>query len=98
MDKAVVNLDQFAAVAVAPSSYVIQGQPYTAQVFLTASDSKAGSDIFVNGTQLHLRDARGEYTVGPSQEGTFTWSDVIKVHQTDGTTKENSTGEHRYQV
>ncbi|HCN82423.1 MAG TPA: gliding motility protein GldM, partial [Sphingobacteriaceae bacterium] len=36
MDVAVVNLDQFAAVAVAPTSYVIQGEPYTAEVFLTA--------------------------------------------------------------
>src|SRR5690606_24510280 len=33
MDQAVVNLDQFAAVAVAPTSYLIQGQPYTAEVF-----------------------------------------------------------------
>src|SRR5690606_8373079 len=34
MDMAVVNLDRFSAVAVAPSSYVVQGQPYTAEVFL----------------------------------------------------------------
>src|SRR5690606_10475416 len=34
MDQAVVNLDKFAAVAVAPTSYLIAGQPYTAKVFL----------------------------------------------------------------
>ncbi len=98
MDQAVVNLDQFAAVAVAPSSYVIQGQPYTAQVFLTAADSKSSSDVFVNGTQLPLKDGKGEYTVSTSKEGTFTWSGIIKVHQTDGTVKEYNTGEQRYQV
>lgn len=98
MDQAVVNLDQFAAVAVAPSSYVIQGQPYTAEVFLTASDSKSSSDVYVGGAKLPLKDGRGEYTVNTSQEGTFTWSGTIKVKQTDGTIKEYSTGEQRYQV
>src|SRR5690606_31438853 len=44
MDMAVVNLDRFAAVAVAPSSYVIQGQPYTAKIFLTAYDSKSNPE------------------------------------------------------
>ena len=41
MDQAVVNLDKFEAVAVAPTSYLIQGQPYKAQVFLTAYDSRS---------------------------------------------------------
>ncbi|RYZ94362.1 MAG: gliding motility protein GldM, partial [Sphingobacteriaceae bacterium] len=50
VDQAVVNLDKFAAVAVAPTSYVIAGQPYTAEVFLTASDSKSSPSISVNGS------------------------------------------------
>jgi len=98
MDQAVVNLDQFSAVAVAPSSYVIQGQPYTAQVFLTAADSKSTSDVFVNGTQLPSKDGKGQYSVNTTAEGMFTWSGVIKVKQTDGTVKEYSTGEQHYQV
>ena len=98
MDQAVVNLDQFAAVAVAPSSYVIAGQPYTAQVFLTASDSKSSSEVFVNGQTLPTKDGRGEYTVSTSKEGLFTWSGLIKVKQTDGTIKEYNTGEQHYQV
>ncbi len=49
MDQAVINLDQFSAVAVAPSSYIIQGQPYQAEVFLTAYDSKSTPNITVNG-------------------------------------------------
>jgi gliding motility-associated protein GldM len=98
MDKAVVNLDMFAAVAVAPTSYVIQGQPYTAEVFLTAFDSKATSEITVNGQPLTIRDGRGVYTVNTSGEGTHTWSGTIKVMQTDGTVKEYKTPEQTYQV
>src|SRR6185312_2107592 len=49
VDQAQVNLDQFAAVAVAPTSYVLVGQPYTAEVFLTAYDSKLSPTITVGG-------------------------------------------------
>lgn len=98
MDQAVVNLDQFAAVAVAPSSYMIQGQPYTAEVFLTASDSKSNPEIYVGGQKLNVADGKGIYTVNTGSEGTFTWSGLIKVKQTDGTVKEYRTAEQTYQV
>lgn len=58
MDMAVVNLDRFAAVAVAPSSYIIQGQPYTAKVFLTAYDSQSNPDISVGGCRCRCRTGR----------------------------------------
>lgn len=98
MDKAVVNLDMFSAVAIAPSSYIIQGQPYMAEVFLTAFDSKANPEISVNGQPLTVRDGRGVYSVNTSAEGTHTWSGVIKVMQTDGTVKEYTTPPQTYQV
>jgi len=60
MDQAVVNLDQFSAVVVAPTSYLIQGQPYTAEVFLTASDSKSSPDITVGGSRLAIKDGKNE--------------------------------------
>jgi gliding motility-associated protein GldM len=98
MDKAVVNLDQFAAVAVAPTSYVIQGQPYTAEVFLTASDSKSNPEISVNGQPVSIKDGRGVYLANTSAEGTHTWTGTIKVMQTDGTVKEYVTPPQTYQV
>ncbi|TYR32663.1 gliding motility protein GldM [Sphingobacterium phlebotomi] len=98
MDQAVVNLDKFAAVAVAPTSYLIQGQPYTAEVFLTASDSKSQPAITVNGTPLNVVDGKGVYTAPTNQEGVFKWSGVINVKQTDGTVKEYRTPEQIYQV
>ncbi|WP_118195983.1 type IX secretion system motor protein PorM/GldM [Albibacterium indicum] len=98
MDQAVVNLDKFAAVAVAPTSYLVQGQPYTAEVFLTASDSKSEPSITVNGTELPIVDGKGVYTVPTNQEGIFTWTGTIQVKQTDGTVKEYRTPEQTFQV
>lgn len=98
VDVAVVTLDKFSAVAVAPSSYVIAGQPYTAQVFLTASDSKSNPDITVGGSKLPVVDGKGTYTVNTGSEGTFTWDGKIVVKQTDGTFKTYETGPQTYQV
>jgi len=98
MDKSLVNLDQFAAVAVAPSSYVIQGQPYTAEVFLTASDSKSNPDISVGGGNLNVKDGKGTYTGGTGSVGVFKWVGTIRVKQTDGQVKEYRTPEQTYQV
>ena len=98
MDQAVVNLDRFAAVAVAPTSYLIQGQPYTAKVFLTAYDSKSNPQISVGGNPLNVTDGQGLYSVNTSSEGTFTWKGLINVKQTDGTIKTYETEPMTYQV
>lgn len=98
MDMAVVNLDRFAAVAVAPSSYIIQGQPYTAKVFLTAYDSQSNPDISVGGAPLPVQDGQATYTVNTSSEGIFNWVGTVRVMQTDGTVKEYRTEPQTYQV
>jgi len=98
MDKSLVNLDQFAAVAVAPTSYVIQGQPYTAQVFLTASDSKSSPEISVGGGKLATKEGKGTYTGSTGSVGVFKWVGTIRVKQTDGQIKEYKTPEQSYQV
>lgn len=98
MDQAVVNLDKFAAVAVAPTSYLIQGQPYTAKVFLTAYDSKATPQISVGGSSLPVADGQGVYQVNTSSAGVFTWQGTVRVQQTDGTVKTYQTEPMTYQV
>ncbi|SEL74844.1 type IX secretion system motor protein PorM/GldM [Parapedobacter koreensis] len=98
MDMAVVNLDRFAAVAVAPSSYIIQGQPYTAKVFLTAYDSKANPEIYVGNSPLPVTDGQANYSVNTNSEGVFNWTGTIRVKQTDGTVKEYVTEPQTYQV
>lgn len=98
MDKSLVNLDQFAAVAVAPTSYVIQGQPYKAEVFLTASDSKSSPEIIVGGNRLALKDGKGTYTGNTGSVGVFKWEGMIRVKQTDGQIKEYRIPVQTYQV
>ncbi|MFD1258727.1 gliding motility protein GldM [Mucilaginibacter terrae] len=98
VDQAVVNLDKFQAVAVAPSSYIIAGQPYKADVFLTAYDSKSNPEIAVNGSRLQVTEGRGTYTTGTSGEGMRTWIGTVKVRQNDGTIKEYKTAPQQYQV
>src|SRR6185312_14350716 len=97
VDQAQVNLDQFNAVAVAPTSYVLAGQPYTAQVFLTASDSRSTPDITVDGQKLQTSAGKGQYSV-VSGEGIDTWEGTIVVKQTDGSLKTYKTGPQTYQV
>ncbi|MGZ3999452.1 MAG: type IX secretion system motor protein PorM/GldM [Mucilaginibacter sp.] len=97
VDQAQVNLDQFNAVAVAPTSYVLAGQPYTAQVFLTASDSRSTPDITVDGQRLQTAGGKGQYSV-VSGEGIHTWEGTIVVKQTDGSLKTYKTGPQTYQV
>jgi gliding motility-associated protein GldM len=84
VDKAQVNLDQFNAVAVAPTSYVLVGQPYTAQVFLTASDSKSNPDITIDGVKIPTQGGVGKYTGSTSTEGIHSWVGTIRVKQADG--------------
>ena len=97
MDQAVVNLDKFAAVAVAPTSYLIAGQPYTAKVFLTAYDSKSSPQISVNGSSIPVVDGQGTYSLTPGV-GTHTWRGSIRVQQTDGTVKTYETESMTFQV
>ncbi|MDB5141909.1 MAG: gliding motility protein GldM [Mucilaginibacter sp.] len=98
VDQAVVNLDKFNAVAVAPTSYVLVGQPYTAQVFLTASDSHSTPDITVEGSKLPTDAGVGKYSGSTGSEGMHTWVGTIRVKQTDGTSKEYKTPPQTYQV
>jgi len=97
-DKAVINLDRFEAVAVAPSSYILVGQQYKANVFLTASDSKTNPEIIVGGQRLNIVDGKGLYTAAATAEGEKKWSGTIRIKQTDGTVKEYQLPEQTYTV
>ncbi|MDQ8052996.1 MAG: gliding motility protein GldM [Pedobacter sp.] len=98
MSETLITMDKFSAVAVPSSSYVIQGQPYKAEVFLTASDTKSNPTITVNGSSLPIKDGVGTYTGGTNSVGVFKWKGVVRVKQTDGNYKEYPTPEMTYQV
>lgn len=98
MSETQMTFDNFKAVAVPSSSYVIQGQPYKADVFLTASDSKSNPVITVNGSPLTVKDGVGVYTGGTGSVGVFKWRGTIRVKQTNGDFKDYPTPEMTYQV
>jgi len=98
VDQAQVNLDKFSAVAVAPTSYVLVGQPYTADVFLTAYDSKADPKITVDGSPIHVEGGKGKYIGSTSSEGLKKWKGTIQVKQADGTYKPYDIPEQSYMV
>ena len=97
-DKPIVTLDQFNAVAVAPSSYVIKGQPYKAEIYLTASDSKSSPDVTVNGNKIPTENGKGVYTGATGSVGSFKWVGTIRVKERNGSIKEYKTPEMTYQV
>ena len=98
VDQATVTLDKFNAVAVAPTSYVLSGQPYTAQVFLTAYDSKSNPDITVDGAKIPTADGKGTYTVTTSGEGLRTWVGKIAVKNNSTNRTDTYTITQQYQV
>jgi gliding motility-associated protein GldM len=93
-----IAVDQFKAVAVAPTSYLIVGQPYKAQVFLTAFDSHENPDVTVNGSRLQVKDGMGDYSVSTNKQGIFTWIGTIHIKDKDGKDKEYKTEPQTYQV
>jgi len=98
VDVAQVNLDQFNAVAVAPTSYVLVGQPYTAEVFLTASDSKSNPNITVDGAKIPTEAGRGKYTGSTGSEGVHTWIGTITVKDNNGKLTDYHTAPQTYTV
>ena len=97
-EQAQVNLDQFAAVAVAPTSYVLVGQPYTADVFLTAYDSKLSPNITVGGSALTVEAGKGKYSGSTSSVGLHTWSATISFKDNDGKPHSYPTPPQTYMV
>lgn len=98
MNQTQMTLDVFKAVAVPSGSYVIQGQPYKAEVFLTASDSKSNPNITVGGNALSVKDGVGTYTGSTNTVGSYTWRGTIRVQQADGEVKVYETQPITYQV
>jgi gliding motility-associated protein GldM len=87
VDVAQVTLNEFKAVAVAPSSYILAGQPYKAEVYLTAYDAHSNPSITIGGSNIPTSNGVGTYTVTTSGEGVRTWTGTLSVKQVDGPPK-----------
>ncbi|WP_419700890.1 gliding motility protein GldM [Mucilaginibacter sp. NFX135] len=87
IDQAQVTLNQFKAVAVAPSSYVLAGQQYKAEIYLTAYDQNSNPAITVGGSAIPTANGVGTYTTTASGEGLHTWTGSLSVKQVEGPPK-----------
>ena len=97
--KLAIKFDNIVAKVIAPSSYIQAGQPYQADIFLAASNSKLGAgDMEVllgvdsasaakgaKGTSVPLEGGMGKYSVGTGAPGDQKYMGVIKFKKPDGT-------------
>lgn len=97
--KLAIKFDNIVAKVIAPSSYIQAGQPYQADIFLAASNSKLGAgDMEVllgvdsasaakgaKGTPINIEGGMGKYSVGTGAPGDQKYMGVIKFKKPDGT-------------
>ena len=85
--KSDMKFNAIKAVVNAPSNYVLQGQPFKAEVFIAAYDSLTNPDMILNGgTALTVEKGVGIYNGNTQSIGVHPWGGVIKL-------KNKSTGE-----
>jgi gliding motility-associated protein GldM len=88
IDAADFKFDTLVARVIAPSSYVLLGNEYTADVMVAAYSSTQDPEVLVGGSAIPVEGGMGKYTVRPSKEGINKWGGVVKVKAPDGSVKE----------
>lgn len=96
--KLAIKFDNIYAKVIAPSSYISAGEPYKAEIFLAATNSKLGAgdmEVMVGidsaaaakggkGSMVPIEAGMGKYQVGTSATGDQKYSGVIKYKKPDG--------------
>jgi len=76
------KFNKIEAIVTAPSNYVLMGQPFTADVFIAASDSTTTPVIKMDGgVELKVENGKGIYTGNTSSAGPKTFGGVIELKQ-----------------
>jgi gliding motility-associated protein GldM len=95
-----IKFDSFEPVVSAKKGYVIKGEKYEAQVFLSAYSSQSSSNtrITVNGGSLAVKEGKAKYEVSTSSTGTKKYN--VKISVVNPLTKETKsyTGDFEYEV
>ncbi|MCB0606042.1 MAG: hypothetical protein KDC25_14330, partial [Saprospiraceae bacterium] len=83
-----IKFDAFEPVASAAKGYVIKGEPYTADIFLSAysTSSSGNTQILVNGSSLAVKDGKATFTTTASSIGTKQYN--VSINVTNPLTKE----------
>lgn len=84
IDASSFKFNKLGARILAKSTYVMLGDKFEAEIFLSAEDTTKQPEIFVGNTKLTMRDGKGIYTVSASQVGTFKWGGLIKFKNPEG--------------
>lgn len=93
------KFDMITARVVAPTSYIVLGEEYSADIFVAAYSTTKNPEILVGpvdtaaktikGTPIvvPVENGLGKYKVKPSSEGLQTWSGLVNVTAPDGSIK-----------
>ncbi len=84
IDATSFKFNRLGAAVIAKSTYVLEGDQFEAEIFLTAEDTTQQPEIYVGNTKLPIKDGKGIYKVSATQVGTFPWSGSIKYKTPDG--------------
>lgn len=94
-----IKFDAFQPAISAPKGYVIAGEKYEADVFLSAYSTQADNiSIAVDGRNLAIKDGVAKYEVGTSSTGTKTYKVSINVTNPLTGQTENYSKEFQYEV
>lgn len=80
----ILRFDKVEAKVVAPSSYILAGDKYEADIFVSAYSSTQDPVITVGGSPVKVEAGMGKYSVVTSAEGLKEYKGIIKVKQPDG--------------
>lgn len=87
--------DQYATVVAADKSYVIRGEPFRSEIFLSAFSSTADNiEITVDGRPLRVEGGKAEFTVTPGSIGDKSHRALVKM--TNPVTGEIKTFEKKF--
>ncbi len=95
VDAASFKFDKIVAKVVAPSSYIMSGSEYKANIFLAAYDSKKSPDIYIGDTNTHVgelldkakfEDGMGVYTTSGAGVGEKKYTGWISITKPGETT------------
>jgi gliding motility-associated protein GldM len=94
----VLEFDQFQPVAAAEKGYVISGDPFKADIFLSASSKQASYSVRVNGSSLSVKDGVAKYSTGTSSTGEKTYKVDISLKNPFTGKSDNFSKSFKYEV
>jgi gliding motility-associated protein GldM len=85
IDAASFKFNKLSAIVIPNSNYIQQGSEYTAQVFISATDTTQKPEILVGDQRLTIDETgKGIYTARATTTGTKTWGGVISLKAPNG--------------